>query len=511
MFFNRKVNSKNNNQEKNDLSAKFYQTTGLKLIDFQKGILPYKKYRNMSNSMIDIFYNESIEKTKLEELHKIYGQRMILEYLNDLFIKNHSNLIQKGFMTIEDHVNTYSDEQLEQLVNKYFAGQELTDKDNYVLMGLFQKYAELIATYKYNNLLKYQNYIKSELDLGIFENIVVNGKQYKNSQRKKLVQLSSKWGRDTLKKYENLYLLEERLNKLPNTKQTKEDIELIQQLNNMPLKEILKDADKIESQITDLFLNYEIRNREDIINKLYTPQKQDVVVIDDISKLEKGTLLHFFDIYTKPFSFENYLVGLENKQGRKLTEQEKENARKHFQVLINKYIVDKTVSMNAIGETEKGEIYRVNTSNQLSCMVVTMDDIRNMKGIRGNIALGFDKTTITPEQIAVIADKNIHSNKNIDFIESKNVFKEFSCTYDEMLHPEKNVLNTEVVMFRNTDISALKPSYVFYISYRDINSPEEKQNIEIFKEQMQEAGLKVPFVIYDNYSINKKIEQNKIR
>ena len=66
-----------------------------------------------------------------------------------------------------------------------------------------------------------------------------------------------------------------------------------------------------------------------------------------------------------------------------------------------------------------------------------------------------------------------------------------------------------MVMFRNTDLATLQPSYVLYISYRYLYSEEEKRNIEIYKEKMKEAGLNVPFVIFDTYTINKKIKEQK--
>ena len=61
-----------------------------------------------------------------------------------------------------------------------------------------------------------------------------------------------------------------------------------------------------------------------------------------------------------------------------------------------------------------------------------------------------------------------------------------------------------------TELSTLKPSYLLYISYRDINSEGERQNIKFYKEKMREAGLvDIPFVIFDTYTINKEIKEKE--
>ncbi len=48
------------------------------------------------------------------------------------------------------------------------------------------------------------------------------------------------------------------------------------------------------------------------------------------------------------------------------------------------------------------------------------------KGIRGQITLGFfQEKTLSPELIATTSNKNIHSNKGIDYVESNNEFEDF--------------------------------------------------------------------------------------
>lgn len=414
-------------------------------------------------------------------------------------------------MLIEDHVKIYSKEEIIDIINKYFVNVELDEKERFVLMGILQKYAELLDTYRYSNLIKYVDYIKKELELGIFESIVIKNKQYTNKERKKLVKLSYKWNRDLLEKYQNLEILKKRLMYLPKEKQTEYYINCINEISKMNIKQIINDAELIKDRIQDMYSYYEIKNRENIINKAYMPENTKEIIIDDLSKINGGLILHFFGPYTKIFHFENYLNKLENKLQRKLTQDEKKMARKKFEVMSNNFIVNQSVPLTAIGQTNEAHRYSVDIHNQLSCTFVTAKDIQELKGVRGNLALGFAKDKIEPDQIATISNKNIHSNKNIENVETSNDFKDFSASYNELLNKDANEFNTELVMFRNTDITTLKPSYVLYISYTNINSEHEARNIEIYKEKMREAGLDVPFVIFDNYSIYKKIDNEKER
>lgn len=504
-IFNKTKSVKDTNFE---LTKKLKQTTELNIADFMHGINPREIYRNSSDCLINIFYREKITKKKLENLFNSYGEKILIEYLNDLYIRNKSILTRNSYGIMEDHVNIYDEKKLGDIIKKYFKDEDLSEEEEYILMGIFQKCAEMLDVYKYRNMMKYEKYVKAEINLGIFQNIVVEGKKYRNKERKTLVKLAMVWNRDTLSKYENLELLKDRFMALPNGAKFKEEIENIQ---NMEYQRIIKNSNIVKKAIERLYLEYEVSNRQAIINNAYMPVKSENkdVIIDDLSKMEEGAILHFFGIYTKVFSLENYLYKLEKEYGRKLSPDEKKSARKSFESKSNTFITHNSVNMKAIGESINGEIYNVNTSNQLSCMLIKFENILKMQGTRGNLALGFSKDTLSPELIATISNKNIHSNKNIEYIETENDFKDFSCNYEELLNMDSEETNTELVMFRNIDLASLKPSYILYISYKDLQSESEKRNIEVCKEKMKEAGLDVPLVIFDTYTMNKKIKEKE--
>lgn len=502
-FFYRNKNKEKSNLE---LAIKFKETTGLNIADYMNGIDPREVYRNSSDCLISIFDREKITKKKIENIFSYYGDRICLEYLNDLYIKNKSILTRNSYGLMEDHVKIYGEDDLKEIVKKYFKAEELSEKEKYILMGILQKIAELVDMYKYRNIVHHERFIKAELDLGIFYNIVVKGKKYTNQQRKKLVKLSQVWDKDTLNKYENLELLKGRIAQISHDSKYLEEINTIQKMEYLDIIYISND---IKEKIQSLYMEYEIYNRENIINRAYSPKKFGLkdVIIDDLSQLGEGAILHFFGIYQKVFSFDYYIYKLEKEYGRKLTSEENESARKKYETKSNNFIPNRSLDLNAIGQSDDGELYNVNTSNQLSCMLIKFENILKIRGTRGNLALGFSKNTLSPDLIATISNRNMHSNKNIEYIETENDFKDFSCNYEELLNLDEAEENTELVMFRNTDLATLKPSYVMYISYRDLSLEEEKRNIEVYKEKMRQAGLEIPFVIFDTYTMNKKMKE----
>ena len=218
--------------------------------------------------------------------------------------------------------------------------------------------------------------------------------------------------------------------------------------------------------------------------------------------------------------FDKYVKDLEEKRSEELgkkfvfSEDEKESMLLQYQVKENHYITDYALDFKGVGQVGDFDAkYYTDTSNQLSTMITTPKNILEGRGIRGQVAIGFSKETLNPELIATISSTNINSNKGIDYVESDNQFKDFSVSYDELSGDKKSFKdNTEVVLFRNSYESSLKPSYVMYVGNDKLDSETEKANIENVKKQMSEAGLKVPLVIFDRYAIKeniKSLEQNK--
>lgn len=505
----------------------FNRATGLNLSNFQLGIKPEIFYRKSLNnkSVLDIFEENNITKDIIKEIYEVYGKEIIACYNNDTYLRNktvlklddkYENVFAVG--GLQDHVKYYSEEDFNLIFQKYFSDQELSKTEQYILIGLLVKEADLIGTYTIKHLREHPEYIKSEIDIGIFNDIVLLGKKYAKEERKKLVTLSKVWNEENLNRYNNLVLLRTRLDSLPKTQNVINTINNVDEILSKPLNEVVMKSSEISDLMDSAFMDYETENRNQIVEKVYNPKKTQEIVITNLAQMNSVAMLHFFNPNRTMSTFDEYVKDLEEKRSKELgkkfefSEDERKVMLLQYQAKENHYITDYALDFEGIGQVGTFDTrYVTNTSNQLCTMITTPKEILEGNGIRGQIALGFSKETLTPELIATISNKNIHSNKGIDYVESNNPFADFSASYDELVAEKKRMEdNTEVVLFRNSYETSLKPSYVMYIGNDKLNSSVEKENIELIKKQMKEAGLSVPLIIFDRYSIRKKIKNNQL-
>lgn len=505
----------------------FNRATGLNLSNFQLGIKPEIFYRKSLNnkSVLDIFEENNITKDIIKEIYEVYGKEIIACYNNDTYLRNktvlklddkYENVFAVG--GLQDHVKYYSEEDFNLIFQKYFSDQELSKTEQYILIGLLVKEADLIGTYTIKHLREHPEYIKSEIDIGIFNDIVLLGKKYAKEERKKLVTLSKVWNEENLNRYNNLVLLRTRLDSLPKTQNVINTINNVDEIISKPLNEVVMKSSEISDLMDSAFMDYETENRNQIVEKVYNPKKTQEIVITNLAQMNSVAMLHFFNPNRTMSTFDEYVKDLEEKRSKELgkkfefSEDERKVMLLQYQAKENHYITDYALDFEGIGQVGTFDTrYVTNTSNQLCTMITTPKEILEGNGIRGQIALGFSKETLTPELIATISNKNIHSNKGIDYVESNNPFADFSASYDELVAEKKRMEdNTEVVLFRNSYETSLKPSYVMYIGNDKLNSSVEKENIELIKKQMKEAGLSVPLIIFDRYSIRKKIKNNQL-
>lgn len=505
----------------------FNRTTSLNLSDLQLGINPETFERQTLNgkSMLEIFEESEITKDILKEIYDIYGEEILSCYNNDADLRNKTVLKLDGKYEnegavggLQDHVTYYSEEDFNLIFQKYFNNEELSKTEQYILIGLLAKEADLIGTYTIKYLREHPEYIKSEIGVGIFNNIVLSGKKYTNDERRKIAKLSKVWNEDDLNRYNNLPLLRKRLSSLPKTQDVLDTIHNIDEILSKPLDEVVMKSSEISDLMDSAFMDYEIENRNQIVEKVYNPEKTQEIVITDLTQMNSAAMLHFFNPNRTMSNFDEYVKDLEEKRSKELgkkfefSEDERKVMLLQYQAKENHYITDYTLDFEGIGQVGSFDTrYVTNTSNQLCAMVTTPKEILEGNGIRGQIAIGFSKETLSPELIATISNRNIHSNKGIDYVESNNQFEDFSVSYDELVSDEKRFGdNTEVVLFRNSYEASLKPSYVMYIGNDKLDSAVEKENIELIKKQMTESGLEVPLVIFDRYSMREKLKNNEL-
>lgn len=473
-----------------EVSTVFNKATGLNLSEFMgMGINPKTFSRkSLGISMIDIFKRDGVTKDILKEIYDTYGEKIISSYNDDSYLRNRT-ILELGEKYkesaavdgLQDHVTYYSEDNFKTIFEKYFSNEELTKTEKFILIGLLTKESDLIGTYTIKHLREHPEYIKSEIDIGIFDDIVISGKKYTNEERKEFANLSKVWNKDDLNRYNNLALLKERLKGLP---QEKNAIDIIDKILSKPLNEIAMQGTKISELMDSIYMDYEVENRIQLVDKMYEPGDNEEIIITDLSQMESPAMLHFFRPDRMMSNFDLYIKELEEKRSKELgkpisfTEEEKKSMKLQYENKENHYITDYALDFEGIGQVGTWDTrYVTNTSNQLCTMVVTPNDIFKGEGTRGNIALGFSRKTLKPELIATTSSRNIHSNKGIDYVESKNPFNDFSVSYNELLSKRRYGDNNEIVLFRNSYENSLKPSYVMYIG----NIDKDKKEIDIVK------------------------------
>lgn len=481
----------------------------------------------MEKSMLDILDEQNITKEKIKDVYDKYVDEILDEYMQDIELKNDTTLTFKdgilGMGGLQDHTKALSKEELNKIMLDLFNNENLKDFERNVSVGITHKITELIGVYNFDNLMKNPNYIKKEISTGIFNDISVKGKKYTTSQKEERVTLYNVWDQDTFEKKDNLDILRKRLldelecKKItPDlTKKIKENVNIIDSISSKSIDKIKENADLYKDKLDELYLDYEIMSRENIIESIYDPSLDNNEIITD--NLSEPLLLHFFQVDKKPIPLNKYLedvkkkicdrngVSIEYFDKIKGAKEELESAKKMYEIESNNYITNETVSSEAIGQVGTfDKRYVVDNSNQLSCMCVDSKDLLDQRIIRGKVALGFSKKTLSPDLIATISDKNIHSNKNINYVESKNNFSDFSSSLKELVNDDRKQENNEIVMFRNTEEATLKPSYIMYIGHDKLDSPKESEQLELIKKTLKESGINAPLKIFDGYTIRQK-------
>ena len=503
----------------------FNKATGFNLPEFDNFYPKTFCRKSLNNkNMLNIFKENEITKDILKEIYEIYSKEIITCYNNDSYLRNktvlmlddkYANSLASG--GLQDHVTSYSEDDFNLIFQKYFNNEELSKTDQHIVLGLLVKEADLIGTYTVKHLKKHPEYIKSEINVGIFDDIILSGKKYTNDERKKLATLSSVWHKDDLSRYNNLNLLKNRVSSLPKNPNLLKTIDTIEELLSKPLNEIIANSKEISEFMRSAFMDYEIENRNQIVEKLYNPKDAQEIVISDITQINSPAMLHFFNPNKIMLNFDEYIKNLEEKRSKELqknfkfSEDEKKVMFLQYKLKNNHYVTDYTLDSELVGQIGTYDNrYVTNISNQLSTMVSTPQELLDNNGIRGNLALGFSKETLSPELIATISSKNIYSNKGIDYVESNNPFEDFSVSSDELISAKKYKDNNEIVLFRNSYEASLKPSYIMYIGNDKLDSKIEKENIELIKKEMKYIGLNIPLVIFDRYSIREKMQNNKL-
>ena len=287
-------------------------------------------------------------------------------------------------------------------------------------------------------------------------------------------------------------------------------------------KKLLERLSKIENsldenivELEDIYSDYEVLYRKDLIDNLYVPKK-DITIIDNYQNL-RPQLIHKF--IRNPEKFRDLEV--EKNTEKIISERANKNDSKELnsdeQKRLNKMMskIDADLDQYKVNYTTDGEKtsytdslgfnrYHSETSNQISASVYKGMEFVNSSSV-GIIGIGFNSETLTPEAIAISSNNYKTTNKGLNNLEynEEYEFLEMSAPFSELI---KSRGQSEIVMHRRGLDFDTKASYIF----ATIDSSDSKQTNCIMKqieEIREKEGLKV--VIYDLNKIKESLEKSK--
>ena len=324
--------------------------------------------------------------------------------------------------------------------------------------------------------------------------------------RRKKYFLHTSLSNNQLKKIDELGVLKQRLQEISG----KEAKQLLLRLNV-----IENSLDENISELEDIYMDYEVLYRQELIDNLYVPEKE-VTIIENYEDL-RPQLIHQF--IRDPEKFKSMEIEkikekiiserTNGNDSKELTDDEQSRLNRLMNQIdanLDQYKVNYTTDGRGTIYTDSSGLdsYYSDTSNQISASVFEGKEFIRTSHV-GIIGIGFNKETLSAEAIAVSSGGYKTTNKGLNNMEydEENEFREMSSPFSELI---KSGGNSEVVMHRRGMNFDTKASYIF----ATIDSSNLKQANEIMKqieELRKKEGLKA--VIYDVYKIRESLEKNK--
>ena len=346
--------------------------------------------------------------------------------------------------------------------------------------------------------------IKENFDFVLYD--IDRGDKNDIDERRRKYFLHSNLSDNQLRKIDEAKVLKLRLQKINGEVSE----QLISRLNN-----IENNLDENITELEEIYSDYEVLSREDLIEHLFVPQN-DITIVENVSDL-KPQLIHQF--IRNPEKFRNKEIEkikekiikerFDKNNSQELTEDEKEKMNELINRVdenLNQYKVNYSTDGKGTSYTDSSgfDRYRSDTSNQISASVFEGKEFLEFPDV-GIIGVGFNEETLTTDAIAISSNSYKTTNKGINNLEynEENEFEEMSSTFSELI---KSKGQSEIVMHRRGMDFDTKASYIF----ATINSSNKEQTAGIMNEIEQirkKEGLKV--VIYDKYKIRESMEKDR--
>ena len=266
-------------------------------------------------------------------------------------------------------------------------------------------------------------------------------------------------------------------------------------------------------ELNDIYLEYELLLREDIVDRLYV-QQSEITIVDNYNDL-RPQLIHILRRDPNKFRSsleekvkDSIIKERDNKDSsEELTKEEELEFNKRINLIEAE--LDPTqvnYSFEPMGhytDSSGFRAYKSDTSNQIAASIYSEKYF--LKSLStGLIGIGFNKEGLTPEAIALSSSSYLTTNmglNNIEYDENKE-FDRMSAPYEEL---KENDGNSEIVMFRRNMEYDTKASYIF-CTIDSSNEKRSKEMIEKCKELSKSSKLKI--VVYDLYKIRKSYEES---
>ena len=450
------------------------------------------------------FYLDSLEGLNLDAFSK--DNEDLIKDLKSHFVEyivsnnerknTFAERIQTGKSLMRDLSQDLNKEEVIKDFDRVLNGENTND--NYTKHEVVSKYLmKTIGVYTKEDIKENFDFVLYDIDRGDKNDV---------DERRRKYFLHSNLSDNQLRKIDEAKVLKLRLQKINGEVSE----QLISRLNN-----IENNLDENITELEEIYSDYEVLSREDLIEHLFVPQN-DITIVENVSDL-KPQLIHQFIRDPKKFrkleieKIKEKIIKerFDKNDSQELTEDEQERLNElmnRVDANLNQYKVNYSTDGKGMLYTDSlgFDGYISDTSNQISASVFEGKELVESSK-NGIIGVGFNEETLTTDAIAISSNSYKTTNKGLNNLEynEENEFEEMSSTFSELI---KTKGRSEIVMHRRGMDFDTKASYIF----ATINSSNKEQTAGIMNEIEQirkKEGLKV--VIYDKYKIRESMEKDR--
>ena len=449
------------------------------------------------------FYLDSVEGLNLDAFTK--DNEDLIEDLKSHFVEyivsnnerknTFSERMPVGKSLMKDLSQDLNKEELIKDFDKVLNGEKTND-DNTKPRVVSKYLMKTIGVYTKEDIKENFDFVLYDIDRGDNNNI---------DERRRKYLLHSNLSDNQLRKIDEAKVLKLRLQKINGEVSE----QLISRLNN-----IENNLDENITELEEIYSDYEVLSREDLIEHLFVPQN-DITIVENVSDLQPQ-LIHQFIRDPKKFrkleieKIKEKIIKerFDKNDSQELTEDEQERLNELMNRVdenLNQYKVNYSTDSKGKKYTDASgfDEYMSDTSNQISASVFEGKEFVVSSHV-GIVGVGFNEETLTTDAIAISSNSYKTTNKGINNLEynEENEFEEMSSTFSELI---KSKGQSEIVMHRRGMDFDTKASYIF----ATIDSSNKEQTAGIMNEIEQirkKEGLKV--VIYDKYKIKESMEKD---